>query len=69
MKVDRIEGEIAVVEVEGRMIDLPLSALPAGLKEGDTLLVTIAPPDLADAEARLKRLKARSPQGAGSIDL
>ncbi len=69
MTVDRIEGDMAVIEVEGRLIDFPLHALPSGVKEGDTLVMSILPPDPRDAEARLQRLKARSPQGAGTIDL
>ncbi len=35
--VDRIEGSVAVVEVDGRMWDVPLSWLPAGTREGTAL--------------------------------
>ncbi len=72
--IDRIEGERAVLEFAGdsgrlETLDVPLAALPAGVKEGDTLSFTAAPGALEDAEARLARLKARTPQGPGSFDL
>lgn len=35
MVVDRIEGDFAVVENEGIMLDIPLSQLPCDVKEGD----------------------------------
>lgn len=36
--VDRMEGDWAVLEDEGRkMSDVPLAQLPAGLREGDLL--------------------------------
>lgn len=37
MVVDRIEGDYAVVENEGIMLDIPLSQLPCDIKEGDVL--------------------------------
>ena len=47
--IDRIEGQIAVVELEGSYVDLPVSCLPDGAREGDqlewtmTLLATPSP--------------------------
>ncbi len=35
MVIDRIEGDFAVVENEGIMLDIPLSQLPCDVKEGD----------------------------------
>lgn len=35
--VDRVEGDIAVIEVGGDMIDLPISALPFSVKEGEPI--------------------------------
>lgn len=67
--VDRIEGDVAVLEVDGRMVDFPAAALPEGTREGDTLQLSRAPADTAAAEARLRRLKSRTPQGSGPIDL
>lgn len=37
--IDRIEGEIAVVELEGRIMkNIYLSVLPEGVKEGDIII-------------------------------
>lgn len=59
--VDRLEGGWAVLEDEGRqMSDVPLSRLPAGLREGDLLERTglgwTLRPDLR--ESRLARNRA-----------
>lgn len=67
--VDRIEGDVAVLEIGGRTVDVPLSELPAGVKEGDALTFQVAPADTTAAEARLARLRAKSNQGPGSFDL
>ena len=68
--IDRIEGATAVLEVGGTFVDWPLAALPAGAKEGSryTLSFAAASADTSEAEARLARLKARTPQ-SGDIDL
>jgi hypothetical protein len=46
--IDRIEGDLAVVEVAGKFVEWPVAALPAGAREGSILEVTItlvpAPP-------------------------
>jgi len=39
--VDRIENEIAVIEWEKGMIQLPLTLLPEGIMEGDLLKIDI----------------------------
>jgi len=72
--VDRIEADRAVLEFASdsglvETLDVPLGALPPGTKEGDCVSFTATPSSLADAEARLARLKARTPQGPGSFDL
>lgn len=68
--VDRIEGDIAVLDVGGVSVDWPLASLPAGTTEGSTLSVVfnLTPPDLAEAKARLERLAARGPK-SDIIDL
>lgn len=54
--IDRIEGDIAVVEIAvGKTVDLPLSALPEGVKEGSVLRIALD----HDEEARRKK-KTRS---------
>lgn len=35
--VDRIEGGSAVLETEGAAVDVPLTDLPEGVREGDLL--------------------------------
>ena len=40
--VDRIEEDIAVLEIEGETsVDFPVQYLPENLQEGDTLLFTV----------------------------
>lgn len=40
--IDRFEGNIAVCEMDGRMIDVPRSCIPPEAKEGSALqLVTV----------------------------
>jgi hypothetical protein len=68
--VDRIEGEVAVVEIAGVTTDIPLSELPPGVKEGDQLVFSVVPRSAEDeAKARLERLRSTTPQGPGSFDL
>jgi hypothetical protein len=60
MVIDRIEGEIAVIEHDGHTFDLPVSVLPDGSREGSELSLVLTPSDLTqDADARLARLRAR----------
>ena len=63
--VDRIEGNRAVVEFDGEIIDIPVTCLPQGAGEGAVLVFTRAeaPDALREAEERLARLKALSPPG------
>lgn len=50
--VDRIEGDIAVIEIAiGKTVNLPLAALPEGTKEGTVLRLSI------DREAEATRQK------------
>jgi hypothetical protein len=42
--IDRLEGDVAVVEFDGTTFDLPLAVLPNGATEGRRLLITWAPP-------------------------
>lgn len=67
--VDRIEGDQAVLDVGGRTVDVPLSELPPDVREGTRLTFVVAPVDTSAADARLARLRAKTPQGPGSFDL
>ncbi len=73
MVVDRIEGDRAVLEIDGRMVDVPLGLLPEGATEGSVLQFGLTGPAAAEvtdeAAARLARLRARTPQGPGTFEL
>jgi len=60
--VDRIDGDQAVLEVHGQMVNWPLSALPEGTTEGAIVCLELSstPADASAAEARLERLRQRS---------
>lgn len=66
LSVDRIEGDRAILDAGPHgMIEVPAALLPAGAGEGSVLCLALLPEArqaaLSDAEARLARLKARSP--------
>ena len=73
MVLDRIEGNRAIFVVEGERVELPISALPAGAREGDVFALVrdddATKSQKDEGEARLARLRARGPQGPGTIDL
>lgn len=71
--VDRIENGIAVCEKGGALIDVPLSKISSGVREGDVLtenedgtfyLVNSVETEKrrVDVSARFERLKARKKQ-------
>jgi hypothetical protein len=64
--VDRIEGDRAILDFGGELVEVPLAALPAGAAEGSLLTLSLvdAAPSIDEARARLERLRARS----GSLD-
>jgi hypothetical protein len=68
--VDRIEGEVAVLEIDGVTVDFPRKALPRGAREGSILLISLGDPSelLEEGRARLARLRKTSPPG-DDIDL
>jgi hypothetical protein len=67
--VDAVEAGVARLLVGEQAFTLPLALLPAGLREGDWVDITLArapaPPD--DTEARRARLSKDDP--GGDIDL
>jgi len=62
--LDRIDGPIAVLEIGDQAVDWPLSALPAGAREGQQIVFQLQIQDTASihqaGEERLDRLRARS---------
>lgn len=63
ISVDRIEGDRAVLDVRGEQVEIPAAALPPGAAEGSLLSLSLADDAgaLAEEEARLERLKKKSP--------
>ena len=63
--IDRIEDDMAVLEVAGQRVDWPVCALPPGASEGDRYAVAFdtIEGDPTDARARLERLEAKGPPG------
>lgn len=61
MVIDRIEGDFAVVENEGIMLDIPLSQLPCEAKEGDivTLYNGVYIVDNKSADEQREEISAR----------
>lgn len=45
IKIDRFEGEYAVCEIAGTMVDIPKSELPDGAVEGSVLSLSIVETD------------------------
>jgi hypothetical protein len=69
--VDRIEEDIAVLEVDGETIDVPLAQLPAGITEGQVLEGdgdNSATGPTREVVERMKRLRMRDP-GDMEIDI
>ena len=69
--VDRIENGLAVCEVDGALIDIPLAKISGTVREGDILyennsLYTVAKEETEQRRAaitnRFERLKARNKQ-------
>lgn len=61
MVVDRIEGQIVVIELNGQTLDIPIEMLPEGVQEGDRLrMVLDSKPDGSQTSTdRLARLQAK----------
>ena len=65
--LDRIEGDIAILDFGGELIEIPAAALPEGATEGSLLALTLAvrtdaiEAAINEAAARLERLRTRSP--------
>lgn len=51
--IDRIENDTAVCEAGDSFIDIPLSAFPDGVKEGDVIALTIDKSQTADRKRKI----------------
>lgn len=55
--IDRIEENIAVVEIcNGRVIEIPISALPSGVSENDVITVEISNNKTEERKEKINRL-------------
>ena len=72
ISIDRMEDDIAYLDVDGEIIEFPVSALPDGSKEGDMLqfVQVDASEVIAEAKERICRLQAMSKTNdTGDIDI
>ena len=56
MIIDRFEGDFAVVETDNGMVNIPLSELPDGAKEGDVLRLVLDKDAAKSREERIGKL-------------
>jgi len=54
--LDRFEGDLAVIETDTGLLNIPRSELPAGAKEGDTIRLIV---DAEETAARKKSIDER----------
>mgnify|MGYP000767508142 FL=1 len=55
--IDRIENNIAVCELEnGEMLDVKISALPKGIKEGDVITLSVDKIETNERKERIDKL-------------
>ena len=70
--VDRIEGNLAIIEHREGSFEIPIACLPPQTKEGDYLTIQNHAPEQSDQDnenkERLKRLQERD-SGQNIIDL
>ncbi len=64
VSIDRIEGDRAILDFAGELIEIPAAALPEGAEEGSRLTLSLAPAEETDraedaAAAQQARLKAK----------
>lgn len=60
--IDRIEGKIAVLEIEGELfIEIPKKFLPKGVKDGDVLKITFEIDEIAKKQKieKIKKLQKK----------
>lgn len=55
MRIDRFEGDTAIIELDGDVFfDIPRHALPLNAEEGDVLCISVDKVKTADKRAALK---------------
>lgn len=71
ISIDRINDDIATLDIDGNMVDIDISFLPPGAKEGDLLaFVTLDSSEvIASGKERISRMQAASSMGGGTLDI
>ena len=54
--IDRFEGNFAVVEAEGKFVDMPAELVPQGAKEGSVLSITIDETETQNREEKIRSM-------------
>ena len=55
--IDRFEGDYAIVELpDMTMVDMPISLVPKGAREGDVLVISIDAEETAKRKEKIKKL-------------
>lgn len=55
--IDRIENDLAIVEIAvGKTVEIPLSALPEGTREGTVLRIETDPDEAARRKKKIRSL-------------
>lgn len=68
--IDRMEDDLAYLDIDGESYEFPVCALPQGAKEGDLIGLTILDNSeiIKEGQERINRLEAMS-QTTGSSDI
>ncbi len=69
MVIDRIEGDFAIVEVNGKTMDVPLSELPQGVREGQVLKAIGDNSETALPQSLVERVERLRKQDPGDIEI
>lgn len=54
--IDRFEGDLAIIECEDKMIEIPVKYLPAAAREGDVLKLVIDEKETDKRRERIQKL-------------
>jgi len=54
--IDRFEGDLAIIELDGEILEIPKDIIPVESKEGDVILVSI---DKSETEDRKNRIQEK----------
>lgn len=71
VRIDRIEGELVVLECDGRSVDVPRALVPAEAREGDVLSIVVDrdATDAARRDVSAKRARLSQNDDGGDFSL